>query len=241
MKTILLFGVLVFLTVACSRIHSEGIDTNLSSENVKDRMTANQSSNSPIPLLTPPTQTVVDRQPINETDYTVSKFDYAKMRAATLGTQPLEIIKEVAAFNPERLKKLNAKFNIKEELKAFDKYRIKAAEYDFNHDGTAERIILSRGETGGEVELLSIFIRKNDQWSLIFTEEGNPDDPQVPRMEILTKADKSGFDLIKTVLETGAGDKSQAVNYYQLQADQYRAVDCYYVEGKSKESIPCER
>ncbi len=239
MKTILLFGALVFITVACSRIHSEDIDVNLSSENVKDRTTVNQSSNSPMPLLTPPAKTVVDRQPVNEADYTVAKFDYGKMRAATLGTQPLEIIKEVAAFDPERLKQSNPNFNIKEELKAFDRYKIKMAEYDFNHDGTAERIILSRGETGGEVELLEIFIRRNDQWHSIFVIEGDPDDPRVPHLEILTSADKSGFDLIKTVLKTGIGDKSQTVNYYQLQADQYKAVDCYFIEGKTKQLVLC--
>ena len=233
MKDVLLFGALAFFTVACSQIHSEGVDANLSSGNANDRVVFNQSSISPTPTAKP----TVDRQPFNEADYTIAKFNYAKMQATTLGTQPLEIIEETAAFDPERLKQLNPSVNIKEELKAFDRYKIKTAEYDFNHDGTAERIILSRGETGGEVELLNIFIRKNDQWHSIFGIEGDPDDPKVPQIEILTSVNKNGSDLIKTI--AGASDDSQEVRYYRMQDEEYKAVDCYFIENKVKKSIPC--
>ncbi len=239
MKDILLFAVLAFFTATCNQTHSESVDANSALRNISNQVMVNQSSNLPMPSATPTAKPTVDRKPVNEADYTAAKFDYAKMLAMTLGTQPLEIIKETAAFDPERLKQLNPSVNIKEKLKAFDKYKIKTAEYDFNHDGTAERIVLSRGETGGEVELLNIFIRKNDQWHSIFGIEGDPDDPKVPRIEILTSLNRNGFDLIKTIAVIGAGNDSQEIRYYQMQDEEYKAVDCYFTEGKTEESVPC--
>lgn len=239
MKGVLFFGLLVFFSAACNQIQSESVGSNLTAVKPANSQAINQPSNSTIPSPTPMTKMTDEKKSVNEADYTVSKFDYAKMKAATLGTQPLEIIKEIAAFDPERLKELNPSVNIKEELKAFDKYKIKTAEYDFNHDGVAERIILSRGETGGEVELFSVFMLKGEQWHLIFSIEGDLDIPKVPPMEILTGANKTGFDLIKTIAKRGTNDDSQDVRYYQMRDDQYEAFDCYFVDGKTKESTPC--
>lgn len=225
MKSVLLFGVMAFFAASCNRIQSESVDANASLRNADNRAAFNRSPNPAMPSPTTPTNMISEPPSINEADYIVSKFDHAKMRATTLGTQPLEIIKDIAAFDPERLKQSNPNFNLQQELKAFDKYKIKTAEYDFNHDGTAERIIVSRGETGGEVELFSVYIRRNDQWHSIFAIEGDPDEPRVPKIQMLTEKNKNGFDLIKTIAENGAGDGSQDIKYYRMQTERYEAID----------------
>lgn len=228
MKSILLFAGLMFLAAGCNRTHSQTVNSNLPLGDAANQTAVNKGFS----LKTPTPKPIVERQPVNEADYTVVKFDYAKMRATTLGTQPLEIIKEVAGRYPDA--------SIEdEELKAFDKFKVKITEHDLNHDGTAERIILSRGETGKEVQALHIFVCKNDKWHCIFGTEGDPDDPKVSPIEILTSANKNGFDLIKLTAETGAGDGSQEVRYYRMQKEQYQAVDCYDVVGASKKSVPC--
>lgn len=225
----------MFLAAGCNRTHSQSINSNSPPGNVVNQTAVNKS----LTLETPKPTPVIERQPVNEADYTVAKFDYAKMRATTLDTQPLDIIKKVGPFDPEFSKQLNPDVSIEEELKKFSKYKIKTAEFDFNHDGTAERIILSHGEIDGEIESLNVFIRKDEQWDSIFSIEGNPDEPKVPRIEILTSANRNNFDLIKLVAESGAGDDSRDIRYYKMLNGHYEAVDCYFVDGVTKESDPC--
>lgn len=237
MKSIILVSFLTVFLTSCDTTQSKNVD---SSSPTAVTPTIQESNKSPkLPSPTPFSTPIGIKTPIEDTDYSVTAFDYGKMTKSLLGGQPMDIIEKIGLFDPASRKHSNPAVNLEEELKPIKKIKIKTADYDLNHDGVAERAVTSRREPGDGLEALSIFRLENDKWLEIFGAEGDPDYPTLPKVEFLRDLNKGGFDLIKEIIEIDANKDLKDIIYYQMQNGQYKPVECYWAEGSVKKSVSC--
>jgi hypothetical protein len=230
MKSVLLCLLLMILISGCTATQSKNV------ENVVVKPTP-PSSNSyeeaikslipPTPLPTPAATPDGIQSPIKDLDYTVVKFDKSKMKKTTLDTQPIEIVRGTVFSAFDETKESDPK-SYWETMKLVKRTKIKVLNRDFNYDGIDERIILSRGETGEEVESFDVFKLVDGKWDSIFSLEGDPDYPQIMDIEFLVNPNKTGSDLIKEIFKDG--DEKEVfgqINYYQmLNGEKYERVEC---------------
>lgn len=182
-----------------------------------------------------PTPTPNPNAPVSDADYNAVKLVQSKMEKTTLARQPREIAEHILAANNETSEKPFGR--------SLDKINVRVKDYDLDHDGIAERVMIARLYSDESVPVLYVFKSENGKWSrFIFEMElGTPDSESNQEVEFLEKKDKSGFDLIKIIDEYGdEGKPMKDVLYFQMQNGKYERIECRKIEGAATEkTTPC--
>jgi hypothetical protein len=242
MRGILLYFLVIFIISGCATTESKNVEI---SDVKPTPLSSNATSNLaptpfPTPLSTPSATPDGIQSPIKDLDYTIVKFDKSKMKTTTLDTQPLEILNKTVLYGIIKTQK-DFPDIFKDEMTKAKKIVIKIIERDFNHDGIDERVILSRGETGEEVESFDVFRMVNGKWDSIFGLSGNPDYPKIMELEFLVNPNKTGFDLIKEIFKDPDSKEvlGQILYYQMLKEGNYEKVECQELPEDGGNVIPC--
>jgi hypothetical protein len=198
---------------------------------VKPTPLSSNSASNPAHSSTAQTPVGVET-PINDSDYIITEFDSDKIELTTFASQPSEILESIWSVTPA-------------DKKNWDKvrrFKVKVEERDMNHDGISERIIASRiSSTEGPLSFHIFSFDKDKRANLIFRWDEGPGD-FLPKIEFLTKPNKTDFDLIKVTYEYG-GDREtmKDIFYHRMQNAGYQEVECLEVENNIKKVVPCNQ
>lgn len=232
MKKVLLAFVIASFCWSCAASQSKNIEPN-SRSNVTDE--------TPSPTEIPDTKEIVNKMEenqktpnvsINEADFTAVKLVQNKMEKMTLAKQPQEIVKQILDVNNETSEKPFGR--------TLDKINLQVEDYDLDHDGIAERVIIARLFSDESPPVIYIFKSENGKWNrpIFEADLGEPDSNTHQEVEFLVNKDKSGFDVIKLVDEFGSVEIPQkTILYFQMKDGKYERIECRNVEGKTGEKI----
>lgn len=235
MNNILLTCVFALVSLGCATTQSKNAELNAARQNTQESPTppaANNDKNLLDELREANKRPTLpaNPNPVNEATYIVNKLDQNKIKMTTLDRQPQEIIEHI-------LQGQSSEERFERSLKEI---KVQVEEHDLNHDGEPERILIARLFSNQSVPVFYIFASENQKWSnsLLEIDLGFPDsDPS--EVEILTKSDKNGFDLIKVSEVYGDKEVMKDVVYYQMKNGKYEVFECRKVEGVKEKTIPC--